>query len=161
MKKSFTLIEILISIIIFSMLFFAMFSVISQIKHSKNIIKEEFNKNKNTDILVKVLYNDILNALKIKIVKSPDSDFIRLYLQTVNSLYGYCKPYVIWYVSKNRNSLIRVENSEPITLDNENLYYLNKFAQNVKIFKIYKNKEKYFVYIGVKKPIYFEIYKGF
>jgi hypothetical protein len=140
---------------------YALSEMIKNLNITKDILQNKIKNELNEQKILKVLYYDILNAVSLNIEKSPNPDFIRLYLQTTNSLYGYCKSYVVWYVSKKDNSLIRAENRDVITLPDNNLYYLDKFAQNVKIFKIYKNNGKYFIYLEAGKPIYFEMYKGF
>jgi len=66
---------------------------------------------------------------------------------------------VLWYISKKNNTLVRVESYKKITLPNSKLFYLDKFAKNVKIFKIFQKKDKYFIYIESDKPIYFELIK--
>ncbi len=156
MKKSFTLIELLISVLILSVLFFALSSFVSSLKLSQNSIQKKFDSLKNDTL--RVLYYDIINANNVTIEKR--GNFIRVFMQTSNSFYNIAKPYVFWYVSKNKNTLIRYESPKSFSLENKE-FYLDKFMQNVKIFKIYKNRGKYFIFLKTKKPIYFEFYKGF
>ena len=161
MKKSFTLIEILISIIIVSILFLAMSNVINQFKGTKNTLKNEYLKNIQQSLITKVLYYDLLNAKSIKIINSKYKNFIQLYLQTKNSLYHFDMPYVVWYVSKNNNTLMRIENKNKIKLPNNNAFFIDKFTNNIKIFKIYKKQDKLFIYLQIdKKPLFFEMVKG-
>jgi len=155
MKKSFTLIELLISVLILSVLFFALSSFISSLKLSQNSIQKKFDSLKSDTL--RVLYYDIINANNVTIENR--GDFVRVFMQTSNSFYNIAKPYVFWYVSKNKNTLIRYESPKPFGLEKE--FYLDKFIQNVKIFKIYKNRGRYFIFLKAKKPIYFEFYKGF
>ena len=159
MKKSFTLIEIIISVMILSILFFAMSGVLKNLKITKEILEKNFVKSSQKELMIKTLYYDLLNAQSVKIVHSPNSDFDRVYIVTSNSLYRLIYPDVLWYVSKNKNSLIRVESPYEITLPNENLFFMDKFEQKVRIFKIYKNQNKIFVFIKTKKPLYFKIFK--
>jgi len=158
MKKSFTLIEVLISIAIFSMLFLAMVNSIKNFDTTKKVLNSSYNKEYKNSILIKTLYNDILNAKYVKIKKSKNFD--EIYLKTTNSLYNFISPYVIWYVSKKDKALIRVEDYKKDSLPNR-FDNIDKFLDNVKIFKLYKNRGKYFVYIKANKAIYFEFYKGF
>ncbi|EDM23427.1 hypothetical protein [Caminibacter mediatlanticus] len=161
MKKSFTLIELIISVMLLSLLFFAMSKVILEFKSSIKNLNREYKNFYNNDLMLKVLYYDLLNASKLKIVKSKNPNFIRLYLQTSNSLYNIPNPYVVWYVSRNENSLIRIEDTSPITLPNENFNFIDKFAENIKVFNIYKRKNKLLIFIKEnKKPIFFEMIKG-
>jgi len=146
MKKSFTLIELLISIAIFSILILAMSSVIKEVNSSKEFIIKHYKIQKN--YLVKVLYYDILNASDIKIIHTKNPNYDTIILKTSNSLYKLINPTVTWYISKR--ALIRKENA-PFAID--------KFNINMKIFKIYKKNSKFFVYADGKEKIFFELTK--
>ena len=158
MKKSFTLIEIILALMILSILFLAMNGVIEGLKKTKNLLKNYYFLQKQNELMVKVLYEDILNATYIKIVHSKNSDYDRLYLITSNSLYHLIYPYVLWYVSRNKNTLIRVESPFKISLPSYKLFFLDKFKKNVSLFRIYKKKGKDLIVIKANnKPIYFEM----
>jgi len=150
MKKSFTLIEILISTLILSFVFIAISNILSSLKlTNKTLLGKVENKE---EYLVKALYYDILNAKSIKVLHSQNPKIDLIKLTTTNSLYGYSKPFVMWIVA--RGNLIRVESIEKnpakyVTLDN--------FAKNIKIFKVYKKDGKYLVFINKK---FFEFFKG-
>jgi len=150
MKKSFTLIELLLSILIFSVLILAMSNFINQVRNSQKFI-EKYSKNNN--YLLKVLYYDLLNSTNIKIINTKNPNYDRLLLKTSNSLYNLINPYVVWYISNN--SLIRIEDYN-ISLPGF-FPYIDKFDSKVQIFKIYKKNEKIFVYIKGKKKLFFEI----
>jgi len=148
MKKAFTLIEVMIATIIFSILFLVMVNVIKNINVTKDFLKKYSNKQ---DYLVKVLYNDILNAYNIKIIHTKYPDYDRLKLFTTNCFYSdVC--YVVWYVSKNQNTLIRREDTNETRLLNSDI-----FKKNVKIFKIYHKNGKDFIFIRANKDIFFEM----
>ena len=152
MRKSFTLIELLISVVIISFIFVAMSNFLQNFAKSKDFLQ------KKPDNTLKVLYYDILNASEVVINR--DKNFYFLALRTKNSLYKMPFPYVYWYV-KNR-VLVRFE--APVNIKDaikSGNFYLDKMAFNVKIFKIYKSDGKYFLFLDSKKPIYFEMYKGF
>jgi len=160
MKKAFTLIEILISIIILSIMVFVLSDVVKNMNVSKNILEKNFQNEYYKNIALKVLYYDILNSKYINVSQKKNYSFISM--QTTNSLYNIPAPYVVWYVSKKDNALMRMELPKKVTfLSNANNYYLDKFAQNVKIFKVYIKNGKYFIYLDDGRPIYFEMYKGF
>ena len=157
MKKSFTLIEILLSLIILSILFLAMNNVLNGLKITKKILNNYYISQKLNELLIKTLYADLLNATSIKIIHSKNSDYDRIYMTTSNSLYHLIYPNVLWYVSKNNNTLIRVESPFNINLPNNKLFFLDKFDSNVKLFKIYRKDGKDLIIIKSNKPIYFEI----
>ena len=156
MKKSFTLLEVLISITISMFIFLAIFNIINSLKTTNKVLKKKLlNKN---DLLVKTLYYDILNSKRIAVLKTDNPDFNRLYLFTSNSLYGYDRVFVTWVaVGKN---LVRIESKDVINIPGT-YQNLDRFAKDVKIFRIYKNKDKFFIFIRTKKDIYFEFEKGF
>ena len=151
MKKSFTLIELIISITLTLFLFVVIVNVINSLKTAKNSIKEK------RDYFVKTIYYDIMNAKKISIVKGLDNNFNRVYLKTTNSLYGFIEPYVLWVV-KGKN-LYRIESKNVINLPGE-FKYFDEFSKNVKIFRVYEKKGKYLVFLKDKKEKYFEFVKG-
>ncbi len=155
MKKSFTLLEVLISITISMFIFLAIFQTINSLKNTNKIFSEKI-QNRN-DMLVKTLYYDILNAKKMAITLTGDNDFNRLYLLTTNSLYGYeGLVFVVWCVVGN--NLVRIESNDLISIPGT-YKNLDRFAKDVKIFKIYKNKDRYFIFIKAKKEMFFEMEK--
>jgi hypothetical protein len=145
MKKSFTLLELLIS----AMLLVFIFSAISNVINSLKISNKVFNQKKN--YLIRVLYYDILNATYINIKHiTPDIDEVELI--TSNTLYNYANPKVIWYVKGG--NLIRLEKIK----EKEMYYTLDSFQRNVKIFKIYRKNGKFLVFVNNK---FFEFIKDF
>ena len=157
MKKSFTLIEIIISVLIFSVLILALSSVINNLKKTKNIIESVYKKQNSKELLIKTLYYDIINSSEFKIIKTKNSNIDRLYLKTSNSLYNLINPYVVWYISKKNRALIRIEYPFKIKFPLNKVFYIDKFEEGVKIFKVYEKKGKIFIFIKNKKPVYFEI----
>ncbi len=157
MRRSFTLLEILIAVAILSMLFLAMSYILGQAKSVQKLLERSSRYGVKKNILVKVLYNDLLQAQSIRIEKSPEKNYCRVFIRTANSLYDIIEPYVVWYVSKNQKSLMRAESYNPIALPNDELFYLDRFAKNVQVFRIYQKGEKLFVYIDEGTPLYFEM----
>jgi prepilin-type N-terminal cleavage/methylation domain-containing protein len=158
MKKAFTLIELMLAIIILSVLILAMNNIIVDLKSTKDFLKNYLNKENQNTLFIKTIYYDILNARSIKVIHSFNSDYDRLYLQTNNSLYNLISPYVIWCVSKNKNSLIRIESPFDIKLPNDNAFFLDKFKENVKMFKVFRKNGKDLVFVEYNnKPVYFEM----
>jgi len=157
MKRSFTLLEMLIAISLFMFVYFVMTNILSDLELSKNFIKKKYEYTSKEEKTLKTLYGDILNATYIKIVKR-NKNFTTIYLRTTNSLYNLSYPFVVWYVT-NKNNLIRVESINQQLLPLKNTGYLYDFG-HVKIFRIFQNKDKFFIFYEKKKPLYFELYKG-
>ena len=158
MKKGFTLIEVMISIVIFSLLITLMSNVVTSLNISIITLNKEYNKQLKNSYLIKTLYGDILNSSKI-ILENNNKNYSIIYIQTSNSLYNNPFSYVVWYVSKKQNSLMRLEseNFMKLPVNMENKFELDKFKNNIKIFKIYKKNNKYFIFIKDKKNLFFEI----
>jgi len=160
MKKSFTLIEVLVSITILSIIILSISQVISTIKTSKQTLKRIVEKSQREEIVTKLLYYDIMNSSKIQIINK-NKNFSIIKMRTKNSLYNIPYPYITYYISKKENSLMRLstpnETFLPVFSDFKN-YYLLKLAKKLQIFKIYQNKDKFFIYFHIKnkKPVYFE-----
>jgi len=158
MKKSFTLIEVLVSITILSIIVVVMSQVISSVRISKDILQTTYKQSQQYDLAVKLLYNDIVNAGYINIVND-NKNYSILEIRTKNSIYNIPYPYVLYYVSKKNNTLIRLSSAHPIsipvTYEFENFYIL-PLLNKVKIFKIYSKSNKYLIYLQKNKPFYFE-----
>lgn len=157
MKKAFTLIELMLAIIILSILILAMNNIIVNLKSTRDFLNSYLKEENKNTIFIKTLYYDILNATSIKVIHSFDSKYDRLYLHTNNSLYSLISPYVVWYVSKRKNALIRIESPFNIKLPNENAFFLDKFKENIKRFKIFRKNGKDLIFIDAARPIYFEM----
>jgi len=152
MKKSFTLIEVLISVLILSFVFLAMDNILQMLKRTDDTLRSRV-ENLN-EYMIKTLYYDLINAREVN-VTSKSRDIDEIDIKTRNSLYEIPEPYVRWKVYKGM--LIRIESPVPITSDKE-YYTLDNFAKNVKIFKIYRKDEKYLVFVNKK---FFEFLKGY
>jgi len=156
MKKSFTILELIIAIMIFSLVYLSMSNVIENLKNSESFIKTFYKQNSFNEKILKTLYLDLINSDNIKIVRR-NQNFSTIYIHTTNSLYGLSSPFVVWYVTNSKN-LIRIESIDKRLLPIEKTGYLYDFGK-VKIFRIFQNKKKYFVFFKNIKPLYFEFYK--
>jgi type II secretory pathway component PulJ len=149
MKKSFSFIELLISIVILSIVIFGISEIINNLQITQKKLHNNF-KNSIKDIAVKVLYYDILNGENFILKQTKNKTTILL--QTTNSLYNIPKPYIKWYLLNN--TLTRIES--PTELNQTKMYYKDTFFK-VTIFKIYKKNNRFFIYLANDKPIFFEI----
>ncbi len=162
MKKAFTLVEIIISIILLSIVVSFIYQALQNTRNANEIFKQ---KEKELDLrkkILKVLYDDIFMADRIRITGG--KKYKSLELTTNNSLFNIIKPKVIWFVSKHENTLVRVESTKlPLTYENRFISHLSKVASNCEIFTVYQSrkKDKIFFYIKFKnqKPIIYEFFK--
>jgi len=142
MKKSFTLLEVLISTVILAFVFVAISSVITSLKRTQSTLASRLDDKK--EYLIKTLYYDLANASEINITKTDNPETDELFLITKNSLYKIPMPYVKWIV--RGGDLIRAESVDDF--NETEIFTIDKFAKNVKIFKIYKNNNKYLIFIN-------------
>ena len=156
MKKSFTLLELIIAIMIFSFIYLAMSNVIGNLKTSEDFIKTFYKQNSFNEKILKTLYLDLLNAKYIKVIRR-NKNFSTIYIRTTNSLYNLSYPFVVWYVTNSKN-LLRIESINKRLLPIEKTGYLYDFGK-VNIFRVYKHHKKYLVFFKNKKPLYFEFTK--
>jgi len=149
-KKSFTLIEVLISITIFAFVFFAMSSIISYLTQSKEFIKSFYTGSKSKERSVNVLYEDFLKSSSLKI-REINKNVSELKIYTYNSLYELPYSFVIWKLNSS-GELVR---EEFIEYDKKVIPFVDNFGK-VEIFRVFKKNDSFFVFIRFdKKHIYF------
>lgn len=165
LKKAFTLLELLISIVILSIMIIYLYNSYASLNLSNANLKNETKSIENIEQIKRVVYMDFLNAFgkkasAIKIEnREKDEDFVSL--QTTNSLHRKINPYVSYIVKEKK--LYRLESSKPITnydisIDNN---FISDYLGEVKTFQIYKSSDKsnnlYLVYIdftSLKEVLY-------
>ena len=116
LKKSFTLVEVIISIVLLGIMFTYLYSTINSTKKQNNnyIEKSEIIKNeKQIYRLFNLDFAQIIGAVKITHSKKYDV----LEFKTKNSIYQIIEPTVTYFVSKKDNALIRVESLAPFKFD--------------------------------------------
>lgn len=112
MRKAFTLIELLISIVILSILMLFLYKSYASLNRSNALLSKEVSKLKTTQLLKKTIYMDFTLALKnsVKILKQDKQEDV-VYLQTSNSVHKRINPYVA-YILKDKK-LYRLESLRP------------------------------------------------
>lgn len=152
MRKGFTLIELLVSIALFGIIIFITFETIDNLRSQFTFFKkQEFNLIEKKQIL-SVLQNDFERAQSFEIRNSVEKSFDSISITGYNrSLYGIYKPYILWLVMKQDNTLIRLESAMPITLpiQNELIYQIHSdvIGKNCETFKLYESSTKRMVYL--------------
>lgn len=159
--KSFSLIELMISIFILSLIVISMFSTLDNLNlyndKLENSMKKYYLENKIIEIIKKDFqlnnYNKEINTN----IKNQKIDFIQF--RSSNSLYGLNNPYIIYYVHKKNNTLIRIETLNKIIFpfkleehfylqnsfyDDEkgfNEFYIDVLIENIEVFKLQQKKD--------------------
>jgi len=146
MRKAFTLIELMISIILLSIIVTFLYQSVAQLQTSNVQFMKKTNGLQKREQVLKLIYNDFINAGSVQWYdKGRDHDII--ILQTNNSFHNMSQPYVLYKVYKEDSILKRVESPvEKIDFLN-NIFKFNDIIENVKLFKVYEKKGHYLIYI--------------
>lgn len=155
LKKAFTLIEVVISIILLGIIFTFLYTTIDSLKQQNNhYIKKADSIKKEKKIFA--LFNlDIAQAIgSISITHASRYDLMQF--KTKHSIYEIIEPSVLYFVSKKEHALVRVESLEPFKLDNKEqivktFLYADILATNTTSFKI-SNKKAGFITILLRVP---------
>jgi len=140
MKKAFTLVEVIISIFIFSLIMIFLYQSISSLKKNNINLKQTTQKSKILSKIITLLKTDIIYAKKINL-KHLNNDILSL--KTLNSLHNISKPNVTWKILEQNNELVRVEEINGIKL-------LDDTTIQCKSFKIYFSRKEHKVLLYIK-----------
>jgi len=143
MRKAFTLIELMISIIILSVLMLFLYKTYSGLNRSNKIYEVEVQKIKKIELVKKVIYLDISLGItdKVKIINQSKTEDV-FFMQTSHSIHDRVNPYLAYIVKDKK--LYRLESLKefkdyPLSVDSE---FDGDYLGEVKIFRLYKSKEK-------------------
>jgi prepilin-type N-terminal cleavage/methylation domain-containing protein len=152
MKKAFTLIELMVSIVILSILMLFLYQSYAGLNKSNEVIGTKVNEFEHLVLVKKTVYLDFYTSkyTKMKILKQ-DQDEDVVYIQTKNSLHQMFAPYVA-YVVKNE-ILYRLESLNEFRkypFEAQSNFLVDRLGK-VRIFRIYKSKndEKSMVMIHI------------
>ena len=161
MRKGFTLIELMISVVILSILMLFLYKSYSGLNKSNKIFAEEVQKVSKIERLKKVIYLDYGLAIKtdtnssaIKIINQEKNEDV-VFMQTSNSIHNRVNPYVAYILKEDK--LYRLESLKEFTnypLES-NLEFDNDYLGEFKIFRAYESKNgktgTYLVHLKSKK----------
>ncbi len=148
MKKSFTLLEVVISITIFLIIFVFMYKALDDTRLGNNIFEKHISKNQYQTSLYKIFLEDIAELkplgnkdvqgdFSIKDDKEKNSIFI---FKTNNSYFDIYYEYVTYMISST-GSLIRIESKEEFQKEKSSI----EFFKNSYIYKLLDDIEKFVV----------------
>ncbi len=148
MKKSFTLLEVVIAITIFLIIFVFMYKALDDTRLGNNIFENHISKNEYQASLYKIFLEDIaeLNPLGNKKVKKDfiideDKEKNTIFIfKTNNSYFDLYYEYVTYMVSST-GSLIRIESKEEFQKGKSSIEFFN----NSYIYKLLDDVEKFVV----------------
>jgi prepilin-type N-terminal cleavage/methylation domain-containing protein len=143
MKKAFTLIELVISIVILSILMIFLYKSYSDLNLVNAIYTKEITKISKTEHIKETLYKDILLATYTTIsITSESKNYDYLYMQTKNSIHQLINPYVSYII--HNKTLYRLESAIKIDsypIQNDIPFIVDKIGE-VEKFRIYPSQNQ-------------------
>lgn len=162
-KKSFTLIEVLISVTILVLVFVFLYSQFNLAqKSTKKTTQIEKTSTKRAKV-IELLYNDLITSRDIVPTSRQKYDRFLEAFQTQNSLYGMINPFIKYVViSKNDGyRLVRLEGKrKDIGLLNANSdFYIDEIVKDIQYFRVNVTNEyiEFFIKAEKMKDIYLKI----
>ncbi len=163
MKKAFTLVEVIISIILLGLIVTFIYKSLTNMQISNEIFSNKSDEISRNEKIIKLLYEDILEADEIRITGGKKYKAVEL--TTNSSIFNIIKPKVRWFVSKYKNTLVRAESAKPNPLSYEDrfLSHISQVKRDCETFVILRSskKDKFLIYIKFKneQPIVYEFFK--
>lgn len=151
-KQAFTLIELLISIILFGLITIFLFGSIDGLRKQKDFLQRKEAGLSHNNKMLSLLRTDFDRAKLVIITRNSSKDFDTAMINGSNrSLYKINQPYVAWVILKADNTLIRLESTSPILipLSPEKLYLTHSdiIGKHCEIFRIYDSPNQRLVYL--------------
>ena len=146
MRKAFTLIELVISIVILSIMMLFLYKSYAMLNRTNALLTDETQLIAKKELLKKVIYLDLTLAMSINILNQSKTEDI-VVLQTANSIHKRFNPFVAYIIREKK--LYRIESlrpirSYPLSADSE---FVADELGNAEIFRVYKSKDS-------KKDVY-------
>jgi prepilin-type N-terminal cleavage/methylation domain-containing protein len=140
MKKSFTLLELLISITLFSIIVVFLYKTIDQTKHSNNLFSNKEQALKESNHLHNIFLEDIAESSSITITNDKNKNSIIKIV--TNNTYHNAFFNNITYLINSSKKLVRIESYQafnelqPMTLDFEANSYMDVLLEDIELFEL-------------------------
>lgn len=141
MKKGFTLIEVLISVVILSIMMLFLYKSYASLNYSNKFYKAEVQLIKEEQLLKKVIFLDFSLALiSSTTIMNQDKNSDIVMLQSTNSLHRMYNPYITYIINKSK--LYRLESLKKLTFpfDAESDFIVD-FLGEVQKMRVYTNDQ--------------------
>jgi len=145
-KKSFTLIEMLISITLFSIIIIFLYDTLDLSKKANKFFYSKLELSKEQVKLKKLFFEDIINSDKNTIIIHEDKNKNSiLSMKSNNIFHNNFNNYITYFISKE-NNLLRIEHKKMYKTKNNfrnNKQFIDKVLKKIDLFKVKKiaNKE--------------------
>ncbi len=149
MKKAFSLLEVLISIMLFSMVLLFLYKTLDITQSTNDFYTQKLKDKVDKKRIKKLFYEDIAHASKVKI-SFDRFGFAILKLETKNMYHNSFFKHVTYIVSREK-SLFRIESfskfNESELLDSFfSQAYTDQILKNIEVFKVAISKENSRIY---------------
>ncbi|MGK0256330.1 MAG: prepilin-type N-terminal cleavage/methylation domain-containing protein [Arcobacteraceae bacterium] len=138
MRKAFTLIEVIISISIFSVMLLAMYKTLNITKHSNAFLTDKLKYIDNVELVRKIIVEDVAESTSLVEISDEKKKNSKVSFITNNSYHFKSSVSVSYFLSEN-NNLIRTEATTHYKKEKKDVDILMK---NVEKFLVLKTKEK-------------------
>jgi len=153
-KKSFTLVEVMISIVIIGIIVSYLYGTLGNLNRSNSLLANRDKGLLKREIFLNLIRRDILEATKISIPPLKTSQNNILELETKNSIYNSHFAYVKWFLNIDTHQIIRAESiksfSLPVNIEKIHFVRFDTFQDNVEEFRIYQSKDKKSILLSIK-----------
>lgn len=144
--KAFTLIEVIISITLFSIILLFMYKTLDMTNFSNKIFEDKIEKNMLQNTVKQIIVEDILEASSVLNLDNT-AEFSLLEIQSNNMYHDVFYKYIYYLVSREKN-LLRIESLNKINFKNlthESLKnaYVDLLLKNIEIFSLATFSENY------------------
>lgn len=164
MKKSFTLLEVLISITLFMILILFLYKTLDQTKYSNKLFASKEQSLKSSNDLYDIFLEDVAQAKTIKIVPDRNNRSI-VKLESSNTYHNSFYTNITYLVGSN-SKLVRIESKDEFKegLSPSEFYedaFIDFLLENIEVFEVQKATNSYLFAIKEKdkKRILFNTYK--
>jgi len=152
-SRAFTLVEMLVSVILVFFIFSYLYYSIDNLKKTNAPYLKSAKKVERERKVFELIFKDLVHSVKgFKILHNKRYDIV--VLQTENSLYDIAYPIVTYAVSKQDNTLIRIESLKEIDLkkdyDPSVAMYADIIAKKCESFKVSQDGEAFYVMVRAK-----------
>lgn len=151
-RKAFTLIELVVSIALFGLIATFLFGTIDGLRQQQTFYhkKESLIAQKNK--IISLLRTDLDRAQSVSVSTASDKAFDSISIAGSNrSLYGVDRPFVIWLVLKNDNTLIRLESPSPLSIpispEARYVTHSDRIGNHCELFRLYDSPKYRLVYL--------------
>lgn len=165
-RNAFTLIELVVSIALFGLIATFLFGTIDGLRQQQTFYHQKESVIARKNKIIAVLRSDLDRAQSVSVSTAISKAFDSISIAGSNrSLYGVERPFVIWLVLKNDNTLVRLESPNPISVPvpPEALYltHSDRIGSHCELFRLYDSPKHRLVYLKFENesPLIMEVSK--